>query len=102
MTASVAVRTQRRVEELAREGVVGLTMEQVRDNLLQRDRIDSTREDSPLRQAEDAVVIDNSELTPQEQFELALRLAQERISSLTKSVRDSSEISETPQGVKLM
>lgn len=102
MTASVAVRTQRRVEELAREGVVGLTMEQVRDNLLQRDRIDSTREDSPLRQAEDAVVIDNSELTPQEQFELALRLAQERISALTKSARDSSEISAPSQSVSAL
>jgi cytidylate kinase len=45
--------------------------------LMERDRIDSTRADSPLRQADDAIVIDNTLLNRQEQLELALQLAKE-------------------------
>jgi cytidylate kinase len=43
--------------------------------------LDSTREVSPLKKAEDAVVLDNSELSPEEQFEMALRWANEKINS---------------------
>ncbi len=96
MTASIAVRTQRRLEELAREGITHLTTEEVQANLQKRDHIDSTRQDSPLRQAEDAVVIDNSDLSPEEQFVLALGLAKERIARIP-CVRDRSET--TPEAV---
>ena len=43
-------------------------MEEVKENLSHRDHIDSTREESPLRQADDAVVLDNSELNQEEQL----------------------------------
>ncbi len=68
MTASTEVRTQRRFDELKAKGVE-ITLEEVRQNLEERDKIDSGREDSPLRMADDAVELDNSNLTPEEQFE---------------------------------
>ncbi|HRF40242.1 MAG TPA: (d)CMP kinase, partial [Saprospiraceae bacterium] len=69
-------RVRRRQLELTAKGLE-LTEESVRENLLERDRIDSTRADSPLRQADDAIVIDNTLLNRQEQLELALQLAHE-------------------------
>lgn len=83
MTASIAVRTQRRIEELAKNNIQ-LPIATVQHNLTERDRIDSTREDSPLRQASDAVVIDNSNLNPEEQFALVLKLAEARIEGKKK------------------
>jgi cytidylate kinase len=83
MTASIAVRTQRRIEELAKNNIQ-LPTETVQHNLTERDRIDSTREDSPLLQASDAVVIDNSNLSPDEQFALVLKLAESRIEGKKK------------------
>ena len=71
MTASTEVRAQRRLKELTEKGK-NTTLEQVKANLQHRDHIDSTREDSPLRKAEDAIVLDNSNLTPKEQIEIAL------------------------------
>lgn len=84
MTASIAVRTQRRIEELQANGITNLPSEEVQKNLLNRDRIDSSREDSPLTQAADAVVIDNSNLSPEEQFEMALQLAKNCIEAKKK------------------
>ncbi len=55
-----------------------VTMTEVAENLTERDNIDSSRADSPLRQAEDAVVIDNTSLSPQKQLQLALDLVAER------------------------
>jgi cytidylate kinase len=49
-------------------------MEEVKKNLENRDHLDSTREISPLRKAEDAIVLDNTNLTMDEQLEFALRL----------------------------
>jgi cytidylate kinase len=74
LTADTETRVQRRLLELQAKGG-DLNAEQVRQNLLERDHIDSTREDSPLRQADDAIVIDNTNLSPEEQLELALRFA---------------------------
>ncbi|HCS20309.1 MAG TPA: (d)CMP kinase [Bacteroidetes bacterium] len=74
MTAEPEIRAHRRLKELLAKGTP-MTYEEVFANLAERDRIDSTRADSPLKQAEDALVIDNSYLTPQEQLELALRYA---------------------------
>jgi len=71
MTASNAVRSQRRYEELKANGQ-DVSLEEVLENLISRDQQDTTRAESPLRKAEDAIVIDNSELTEQDQLEIAL------------------------------
>ncbi|UTW61019.1 (d)CMP kinase [bacterium SCSIO 12741] len=78
MTANKEVRVQRRFQELTRKGL-SPTREEVRENLEERDRIDTTRKEDPLRQAEDALVLDNSALTPDEQLKLALNWAHERM-----------------------
>ena len=78
LTASIEVRTQRRYDEMIAKGQ-SVDPETVRKNLIERDHIDSTREESPLRQAEDAIVIDNSHLTPEEQLKKALELVHEVI-----------------------
>lgn len=75
LTADPEVRAQRRYKELVEKGVE-VAMEAVRRNLAERDRIDSTRADSPLRQAEDAIVLDNTHLTHEEQLEKAIQLAE--------------------------
>lgn len=62
ITASMEVRTDRRLAEMAAKGVA-TNRAAVAANLAERDHIDSSRADSPLRQAEDAIVIDNSELS---------------------------------------
>lgn len=71
MTASPEVRAQRRFAELSAKGQQ-VSMEDVRQNLAHRDHIDSTREESPLRQAKDAVVLDNSEMTQEQQLQMVL------------------------------
>ncbi|HLS96589.1 MAG TPA: (d)CMP kinase [Sphingobacterium sp.] len=71
MTASPSVRAERRYAELMAKGET-ITMEEVIENLAHRDHIDSTREESPLRQAADAFVLDNSDLTQEEQLQIVL------------------------------
>ena len=61
VTAELDTRTDRRLAELEAAGKQA-TRQEVADNLLERDRIDSTREDSPLRKAKDAVLLDNTHL----------------------------------------
>jgi len=78
MTASAAVRAQRRFEELQSKGDM-VTYEEVFKNLTDRDYTDSNRTESPLKQAEDAIVIDNSEMSRETQMQLALNYANERI-----------------------
>jgi CMP/dCMP kinase len=78
LTADPDVRTSRRHLELAAKGI-DAEWDDIRKNLLERDHIDSTRADSPLRQADDAVVIDNTLLSEDEQLHKALELAYERI-----------------------
>lgn len=72
--ADIDVRTERRWMELQAKGI-NISPEEVKANLLLRDRIDSTREDSPLKQSVDATVIDTSYLTPKEQVQIALDLS---------------------------
>jgi len=74
MTADNAVRVERRFRELVEKNP-NITIEEVAENIQMRDYIDSNREVSPLRQANDAVVIDNTNLTPEEQLKKALKLA---------------------------
>jgi cytidylate kinase len=65
------VRAIRRYKELMAKGEA-TTLEEVRENLAHRDHIDSTREESPLRQATDAIVLDNSTLTQEEQLKFVI------------------------------
>ncbi|MEM9547963.1 MAG: (d)CMP kinase [Bacteroidota bacterium] len=71
VTADKEIRAQRRYDELIGKGK-DVTMREVRQNLEHRDKIDTTREISPLRQAEDAIVIDNTNLSREEQLQVAL------------------------------
>ncbi len=80
MTANIEVRTQRRLLELQNKGQ-SITPEIIAKNLQHRDHIDSTRADSPLKQADDAIVIDNSNLTENEQLTMCLALVKIRINS---------------------
>mgnify|MGYP002624540903 CR=1 FL=1 len=66
VTASAAIRAQRRYDELRAKGEA-CDYDEILHNVEERDRIDSTREISPLRQAPDAIVLDNSHLTIKEQ-----------------------------------
>lgn len=77
MTADNAIRVQRRFKELYEKNP-NITIEEVKNNLEMRDYIDSHREVSPLRQADDALVLDNSSLTPEQQLKKALQWARER------------------------
>lgn len=71
LTASIDERTNRRYFELASLGI-HTDREQVKQNLIGRDKIDSEREIAPLKQAEDATVIDNTSLTKEETIDLIL------------------------------
>lgn len=81
ITASIEERVKRRYSELKEKGM-HITEEEVRANLIERDRIDSTRKESPLIQTDDAIVIDNTHLTKSEQLHHALELVQEKIVTL--------------------
>ncbi|MFT3822388.1 MAG: (d)CMP kinase [Chitinophagaceae bacterium] len=78
MTADKEIRVKRRYRELYEKNP-NVTMEEVRANLEMRDHIDSHREISPLRKAEDALELDNSYMTIREQLDLALSWTKERL-----------------------
>jgi cytidylate kinase len=78
MTADNAVRVERRFRELYDKNP-NVSLEEVKSNLEMRDYIDSHRENSPLRKAADAIVLDNTNLSPEEQLKIALKWAKERI-----------------------
>ncbi|HLO69573.1 MAG TPA: (d)CMP kinase [Flavipsychrobacter sp.] len=80
MTASPEVRVKRRFQELYASNP-NITLEEVKHNLEMRDYIDSNREESPLRQADDAVVLDNSNLTREEQLEKVIGWVEDRIAA---------------------
>jgi len=81
MTADSDIRTERRLLELAQNGQKS-TFDEVKDNLTKRDYIDMNRDVSPLKQADDAIVIDNTEITKQEQLDLAINIINEKINNL--------------------
>jgi len=78
MTADEKVRVQRRFKELFEKNP-NITLEEVKHNLEMRDYIDSHREVSPLRKADDAVMLDNSHLTMKQQLETALKWTHEKL-----------------------
>lgn len=73
VTASEDIRTERRFLELTAKGE-SVSREEIKQNLLERDLIDTTRAESPLKQAKDAITLDNSNLTKQEQLETVLAM----------------------------
>ncbi|MDD3686160.1 MAG: (d)CMP kinase [Bacteroidales bacterium] len=78
VTASPEIRAQRRYMELSEKGVV-VDYNEILNNICERDNLDQSRNDSPLRQAEDAVLIDNSELNREQQLELAIKIISDKI-----------------------
>ncbi|MDR2221271.1 MAG: (d)CMP kinase [Flavobacteriaceae bacterium] len=78
MTASPEIRAQRRFDEMIQKDS-SVTMAEVYENVVERDRIDTTREDSPLVMATDAIEVDNSTLSREEQLKLILGLASNKI-----------------------
>jgi cytidylate kinase len=73
MTADSGTRVERRFKELFEKNP-NITLEEVKANLAMRDYIDSNREVSPLRKADDAILLDNTNLTMEEQLDFALKL----------------------------
>lgn len=71
MTADPKVRAERRFKELSAKSEK-ITLEEVFENLAHRDFQDTTRKESPLTRAEDALILDNTELTEEEQLQFAL------------------------------
>jgi cytidylate kinase len=80
LVADIEVRVERRWLELVSKGIQA-DKKDIRENLLMRDHIDSTRQDSPLRKAEDATVIDTSYLNEKEQLQISFDLARSIIAN---------------------
>jgi cytidylate kinase len=78
VTASPEIRAQRRYDELKAKGEI-VSYEEILQNVMERDHIDSTRETSPLRKAEDALVLDNSHLTREEQMVWVMEKMEEKL-----------------------
>ena len=78
MTADHKIRAQRRFDELQAKGDV-ITFNEVLENITNRDNDDTSRSENPLVQAEDAIVIDNSEITPKEQLKIALEYVNDKL-----------------------
>jgi cytidylate kinase len=78
MTADPLIRAERRLKELVEKGI-GITLNEVLDNIKERDYLDQTRDVSPLRKADDAIVLDNSHMTVDEQMVWVENLVNERI-----------------------
>lgn len=81
MVAENDIRAERRYKELVAKGE-SVSLEEVKKSISRRDYLDMNREISPLRKAEDAIEIDNSELSEVQQMELALGLIADKLKSL--------------------
>jgi len=78
MTADIMTRVERRFKEMFEKNP-NITVDEVKSNLEMRDYIDSNREVSPLRMAEDAILLDNTNLTMEEQLDIALKLVAKKL-----------------------
>ena len=78
MTADSSVRVERRFKELFEKNP-NITIDEVKNNLEMRDYIDSHREISPLRKADDAIILDNTNLNMEDQLAMAMKLARQLI-----------------------
>ncbi len=81
VNASAQTRAQRRLAELIEKGVA-TTYEEVLSNVVNRDHIDETRKESPLRKADDAHVLDNSEMTIEQQNDWLLQLYRDTVNAI--------------------
>ena len=79
VTALPEIRAERRFNELRENGNNTISLDEVKTNLILRDELDSTRTESPLVKADDAILIDTSELTREEQLHLAFREIEKRL-----------------------
>jgi cytidylate kinase len=79
VTAKPAIRAQRRFLELSVTDPK-ITLAEVEKNLTERDEMDTSRAESPLIQTDDAILLDNSDMTPDEQLQIALELVEEKLS----------------------
>jgi cytidylate kinase len=80
LTADNAVRVERRFKELFEKNP-NITIEEIKANLEMRDYIDSNREESPLRKADDAILVDNTNMTAKETIQKVAKLAKQIITS---------------------
>ncbi|HNU17423.1 MAG TPA: (d)CMP kinase, partial [Saprospiraceae bacterium] len=78
LVCEMDIRVARRKKELEEKNIF-TTFESVKENFIERDRIDSTRDDSPLQQASDAILLDNSHLGPDQLLLKAMELAYARL-----------------------
>ncbi len=92
MTADNDVRTQRRLDELSSKGEFH-SFDDVKHNLIKRDTDDTNRKENPLRQAHDAIVLDNTDISKEEQLEYVIKLINDLL--LTKD-----DFSKTEQTIK--
>lgn len=81
MTADISVRVERRFKEMFEKNP-NISIEEVKSNLEMRDYIDSNREVSPLRQASDAILLDNTNISMEQQLNFALKLVKEKRTEL--------------------
>ena len=76
MTADPKIRAERRYNEMVAKGDNSITLEEVFENIAHRDYADTTRAESPLTRAEDAIILDNTDITEEEQLAFALEKVQ--------------------------
>jgi len=88
MTASVDARAHRRLKEMAQRGIQ-VTLNEIREEIIKRDERDSNRSNSPLKQADDAIVIDTSTLEIAQQVAIIIHSVREKIER-TKQEKESS------------
>lgn len=81
LTADVDVRTERRYKEYSEKGIE-IDIEEVKENLKKRDKIDSSREVGPLMKAENAIEVDTSKLSVDEEFEILIENIKKKIKNL--------------------
>lgn len=79
MTADPKIRAERRFKELQAKGDTVTSLEDVFENLAHRDYADTTREESPLTRADDAIILDNTDLTEAEQLHFALDMVHQHL-----------------------
>ncbi|MEI6275380.1 MAG: (d)CMP kinase [Prolixibacteraceae bacterium] len=77
MTADAGIRAKRRYDEMTAKNE-NVDFQEILTNITERDRFDESREESPLRKADDAIVLDNSYMTREEQFEWILEKVKEK------------------------
>lgn len=83
VTAQPEIRAQRRYQELLSKGDSSITLQEVSENLKYRDEEDSNRKESPLIQTEDAIVLDNSLLNQEEQFDFVKKIIEKILEKQT-------------------